>query len=99
MDFNLFGGMLGGLGGAGGRGYSSTLQGKVIATAFADPYNQMVQALKNHKAQTVKGGLGGGGCLGVDGAGAAPAPTPVQTPVAQPVKKPAPKPVATASSG
>jgi len=97
MDFNLFGGMLGGLGGAAAGGYSSTPQGKVIVTAFADSYNQMVQALKNYKAQTVKGGLGAGGRLGVDGAGAAQAPTPVQTPVAQPVKKPAPKPAATAS--
>jgi len=65
MDFNVFG-AFGGLGAAGG-GYSSTPQGKVIVTAFADSYNQMVKALKNYKAQTVKGGLGTGGRLGVDG--------------------------------
>ncbi len=52
MDFNVFG-AFGGLGAAGG-GYSSTPQGKVIVTAFADSYNQMVKALKNYKAQTVR---------------------------------------------
>ncbi|MCG3189460.1 MAG: hypothetical protein LKCHEGNO_01841 [Burkholderiaceae bacterium] len=67
MDFGLFGSAFtGGLAGAGG-GYSSTPQGKVIVTAFADSYNQMVKALRNYKAQTVKGGLGTGGRLGVDG--------------------------------
>jgi Curli production assembly/transport component CsgG len=65
MDFNIFG-AFGGLGAAGG-GYSSTPQGKVIVTAFADSYNQMVKSLKNYKAQTVRGGLGTGGRLGVDG--------------------------------
>ena len=67
MDFNVFGGAFGGLTAAGAGGYSSTPQGKVIVTAFADSYNQMVKALRNYKAQTVKGGLGTGGRLGVDG--------------------------------
>jgi hypothetical protein len=67
MDFNLFGGAFGGLTGAGAGGYSSTPQGKVIVTAFADSFNQMVKALRNYKAQTVRGGLGTGGRLGVDG--------------------------------
>ncbi|HZV53715.1 MAG TPA: CsgG/HfaB family protein [Rhodocyclaceae bacterium] len=72
MDFGLFGAAFtGGLAGGGG-GYSNTPQGKVIVTAFADSYNQMVKALRNYKAQTVKGGLGTGGRLGVDG-GATPA--------------------------
>lgn len=67
MDFGFFGAAFtGGLAGAGG-GYSSTPQGKVIVTAFADSYNQMVKALRNYKAQTVKGGLGTGGRLGVSG--------------------------------
>ena len=35
--------------------------------AFADSYNKMVVALRNYKAQTVKGGLGTGGRLGVQG--------------------------------
>jgi curli biogenesis system outer membrane secretion channel CsgG len=65
-DFNLFGGFFGGFAGAGG-GYSNTPQGKVVVAAFADSYNQMVKALRNYKAQTVKGGLGTGGRLGVDG--------------------------------
>lgn len=101
MDFNVFG-AFGGLGAAGG-GYSSTPQGKVIVTAFADSYNQMVKALKNYKAQTVKGGLGTGGRLGVDGGTTpaskeitAPAPAaattaaPAAAPAAAP--KPAPRP-------
>jgi hypothetical protein len=66
-DFGFFGAAFtGGLAGAGG-GYSSTPQGKVIVTAFADSYNQMVKSLRNYKAQTVKGGLGTGGRLGVSG--------------------------------
>ncbi len=86
MDFSLFGGLFGsGLAGGGG-GYSSTPQGKVIVTAFADSYNQMVRALRNYRAQTVRGGLGTGGRLGVDGnkTGAptttAPAPAPAAAP-------------------
>ncbi|RZL60875.1 MAG: peptidoglycan-binding protein [Variovorax sp.] len=75
-----FGGFLGGIGGsaAGGiGGYSRTPQGKVIAAAFMDSYNQLVMSLRNYKAQTVRGqGLGGGGRLGVDG-GAAPSQTSV----------------------
>lgn len=75
-----FGGFLGGIGGgaAGGiGGYSRTTQGKVIAAAFMDSYNQLVVSLRNYKAQTVNGqGLGGGGRLGVDG-GAAPSQTSV----------------------
>lgn len=67
FDFGLFGGgFLSGLAGGGG-GYSNTPQGKVIVAAFADSFNQMVKSLRNYKAQTVKGGLGTGGRLGVDG--------------------------------
>ncbi len=74
-DFAGFGG-LGGYRGAGGiGGYTNTPQGKVIAAAFMDAFNQMVRSLRNYKAQTVRGqGLGGGGRLGVDG-GAAPSQT------------------------
>jgi curli biogenesis system outer membrane secretion channel CsgG len=57
------------------RGYTRTPQGKVIAAAFMDSFNQMVRSLRNHKAQVVQGqGLGGGGRLGVDG-GVAPSQT------------------------
>ena len=71
-DLNLFGGLVGGGGGAGLGGYTNTPQGKVIAAAFMDAFNQMVRSLRNYRAQSVQGqGLGGGGRLGVDG-GAAP---------------------------
>lgn len=67
LDFGFFGAsFVSGLAGGGG-GYANTPQGKVIVTAFADSYNQMVTALKSYKAQTVKGGLGTGGRLGVQG--------------------------------
>ncbi len=65
FDFKLFGSAWGG-GTAGGLGgYTNTPEGKVITAAFADSYNQMVSALRNYKAQTVKGGLGKGGKLKV----------------------------------
>ena len=74
-DWGGFGALLGGSAGGGIGGYSNTPQGKVVAAAFMDAYNQMVVALRNYKAQSVKGqGLGGGGRLGVDG-GAAPSQT------------------------
>jgi hypothetical protein len=75
FDFGMFGAAFtGGLVGGGG-GYANTPQGKVVVTAFADSFNQMVKSLRNYKAQTVKGGLGTGGRLGVDG-GSTPASQP-----------------------
>ena len=62
---SMFGGGLGGVGG----GYSNTAQGKVIVAAFVDSYNGIVRAVRNYKAQSVKGGLGTGGNLAVQGAG------------------------------
>ena len=38
-----------------------------MASAFVDAYNKMVVALREYKAQTVRGGLGTGGRLGVQG--------------------------------
>jgi hypothetical protein len=67
FDFGGFGAAFGGGAFGGGGGYSQTPQGKVVMAAFADSYNQMVKALRNYKAQTVKGGLGTGGRLGVQG--------------------------------
>ena len=67
FDFNAFGGAFGWLGGGGVSGYSNTPEGKVLVAAFADSYNQMVKAVRNYKAQEVKGGLGTGGTLGVQG--------------------------------
>lgn len=60
----LFGGGLGGIGG----GYSNTAEGKVIVAAFMDAYNNVVKAVQNYSAQNVKGGLGTGGGLQVQGA-------------------------------
>ena len=65
FDFNFLGGAFGGLGGGVGGGFTNTPEGKVITAAFADSYNQMVRALRNYRAQTVKGGLGTGGRLNV----------------------------------
>lgn len=67
-DFGL-GGLLGGGGaGAGLGGYTNTPQGKVIAGAFMDSYNQLVRALRNYTAQSMGDrGLGTGGRLGVEG--------------------------------
>ena len=72
-------------GGGGAGGYSSTPEGKIIIAAFADSYNQLVMAVRNYKAQTVRGGLGTGGTLGVQG-GSTPASRAVDA-ATQPVKK------------
>jgi hypothetical protein len=91
-DFNLWSGFFGGAGGGGLGGYTNTPQGKVIAGAFADAYNQIVIALKSYKAQEVKGGLGTGGTLGVQG-GSTPASRALDPqPAPRPAGKPAPKP-------
>jgi curli biogenesis system outer membrane secretion channel CsgG len=67
FDFSLFGGAVGGgmFGGAGG--YSNTPEGKVLIAAFMDSYNKLVKATRNYKAQNVKGGLGTGGRMGIQG--------------------------------
>ncbi len=105
FDFGILGAAFGGGGGAIGGAYAKTPQGKVITAAFVDSYNQMVKSLRNYKAQQVKGGLGTGGRLGVQGgstpaskeieqkpATAAPAAAPKPAP--RPAPKPAPKPAA-----
>ncbi len=45
-----------------------TPEGKVIAAAFLDSYNQLVQAVHAYTPQSVEVGLGTGGKLGADGA-------------------------------
>jgi hypothetical protein len=77
-DFNLFGGLFGGGGVGGASGFTNTPEGKVLTAAFIDSYNQLVRAVKNYKAQEVKGGLGTGGRLGVSG-GTTPASQPSST--------------------
>ncbi len=64
------GGLVGGGGAAGGLGgYTNTPQGKVIAGAFMDAYNQLVVALRNYQAQSMGDrGMGTGGRLAVEGA-------------------------------
>jgi curli biogenesis system outer membrane secretion channel CsgG len=68
-DIGGFGSVFGGAGniagGAGLGGYTNTPQGKVIAAAFMDAYNNIVRSLRNYRAQEVKGGLGKGGQLKV----------------------------------
>ncbi|WP_338414133.1 peptidoglycan-binding protein [uncultured Sphaerotilus sp.] len=67
MDFGLSGWGFGGGSAGGASAFTSTPEGKVLMAAFMDSYNKMVVALRNYKAQTVKGGLGTGGRLGVSG--------------------------------
>ena len=90
-----------GSGGGGGLGgYTNTPEGKVLAGAFADAYNRLVGAVRNYKAQEVKGGLGTGGALGVQGGTTAasqalestPKPVAAAKPAPKPAAKPAPKP-------
>ena len=66
-DFNLFGGMFGGGVAGGAGGYTNTPEGKILTAAFMDSYNQLVKAVRTYTAQKVKGGLGKGGRLGVEG--------------------------------
>jgi curli biogenesis system outer membrane secretion channel CsgG len=80
-------------GGVGASGYSRTDEGRLISAAFFDAYKKMVVALREYKAQTVKGGLGEGGLLGVQG-GITPASKALDTkpkPTPTPVPNPAPK--------
>ncbi len=67
-DFGAVGGLLGSGFGAIGGGYSNTAEGKVVVAAFMDSYNNIVKAVQNYRAQNVKGGLGTGGQLAVQGA-------------------------------
>lgn len=67
-DFSIHGFSMNGRGWGSASGFTQTAEGKVIIAAFADSYNQMVKALRNYKPQKVKGGLGTGGALKVDGA-------------------------------
>ncbi|HMV53934.1 MAG TPA: CsgG/HfaB family protein [Rhodocyclaceae bacterium] len=82
-DFSILGGLIGTHAGGGMGGYSNTPEGKVIAAAFTDAYNQMVKVLRNYKPQEATGprGLGTGGSLGVAGD------NPPGAPAAAPTKK------------
>ena len=93
-DFAAWSGFFGSGGGGALGGYTNTPEGKVLAGAFADAYNRLVTAVRNYRAQEVKGGLGTGGGLGVQG-GTTPASQALEeTPPAKPAPKAAPKPAA-----
>ena len=76
-DYSLMGGMFGGSAGGSASAYSKTPEGKVLVAAFTDSMNNLIKAFKSYKAQTVKGGLGKGGQLGVQGSQTAPVETSV----------------------
>ncbi len=61
-----WGGLMGGAIGASLGAYTRTPEGIATAAAFFDAYNNMVQSLRNYKAQDVKGGMGQGGLLKVN---------------------------------
>jgi len=79
FDLGLVGAAFGGGLAAAGGGYSNTPEGKIIVASFMDSYNQLVRATRNYVAQNVKGGLGTGGRLGVQG-GSTPASKELQGP-------------------
>jgi len=56
------------LGGVGVNSESKTPDSTVLLQAFGDAFNKLVPAVRNYKTQVVKGGLGAGGTLGVQGA-------------------------------
>ena len=63
-----FGGLgFGSSGALAGSAYTTTDEGKLVSAAFFDAYNKLVIAVRQYKAQTVEGGLGEGGGLGVQG--------------------------------
>lgn len=68
VDMGAVGGLFEGAIGLSGGGYTNTAEGKVIVAAFTDSFNNMVRALRNYRAQEIKGGLGTGGGLKVQGA-------------------------------
>jgi len=59
-DFGLMSSLFGTKAGGNLGGYSNTAEGKVIAAALTDAFNNMVVAVRNYKMQSVKGGLGTG---------------------------------------
>lgn len=66
-DFGAWSSVFGSRAGGSLGGYTNTAEGKVLAGAFADAYNQLVMSLRSYRAQEVRGGLGTGGRLGVSG--------------------------------
>lgn len=61
-----WGGFIAGAGGGSISSYTRTPEGQATAAAFFDAYNNLVIAVRNYKAQDVKGGMGRGGALKVN---------------------------------
>ena len=66
-SFGFGGAGFGNSGALAGSAYTNTDEGKLASAAFFDAYNKLVVAVRQYKAQTVEGGLGEGGALGVQG--------------------------------
>ena len=64
-DFAGLGGLFGSKAGGSLGAYANTPEGKVIVAAFTDSMNNLIEAVRNYKMQTVKGGLGAGGAMKV----------------------------------
>lgn len=67
VDMGAMGGLFSSGIGGGLGGYTNTAEGKVIVAAFTDSFNNLVRSLRSYKAQEMKGGLGTGGTLKVQG--------------------------------
>jgi hypothetical protein len=67
LAFNALGWARGGAGAGGMTSEEKTSTQAIVLQAFADAYNKMVPAVRTYTAQTVRGGLGTGGTLGVQG--------------------------------
>ena len=72
-DFGGWSSLLGSRAGGSLGGYTNTAEGKVLAGAFADAYNQLVMSVRSYQAQEVRGGLGTGGPPRASSGGATPA--------------------------
>lgn len=66
LGYGGWGSMLGGAVGANLGTFNKTPDGIAVAAAFFDAYNNLVQSLRNYKAQSVPGGAGRGGLLKVE---------------------------------
>lgn len=66
IDFGMIGSLVTTKSGGAIGGYSNTPQGKVVVAAFTDSLNNLVDSVRQYRAQRVKGGLGNGGNLQVE---------------------------------
>ncbi len=78
LAVGVLGRLPGGLGGGGINNQTKTQDSTILLQAFADAYNKLVPAMRNYKAQTVRGGLGAGGTLRVQGSTTDPSAVPAR---------------------